>query len=446
MRLSPESTDSLHLAAPAGERVIGHAEPVTDDLPRAKFSFWDKTRFAESIFWQKWYAAFRGVWPVYLAVHLAIFVISCLAFLFSAQDFSGNVLPVASLWQQWQHWDANFYVNIATQGYTTRQEMAFFPLYPLLVRGVMFVTHNPIIAGILVSNMAELVMFTVLYRLVEEEFGKERSYYTVLYFAIFPSAFFFSGIYTESLFLCLSVLTFYQLRHGRWFLAGICACFASFTRPDGIYLIIPFCYEYLSRIWQQQDLSLRAFLVRKRMLAFLKGIRWDICFGVCFFGGILLFMIYGLVHDHDLLAFVHAHKYWTRQTAFPGWGMLKSAWAVLNHGFLSFTGLHNLLELGTDAFVLLIIVLMFVGPWKFSPKLWGYGFYSLALFLYFQSVPVAGTFPLESMERFLLEVFPAFILFSSLSKYRSVHLSYCLVASALLFFMLAQFLTHHWIT
>jgi hypothetical protein len=59
-------------------------------------------------------------------------------------------------------------------------------------------------------------------------------------------------------------------------------------------------------------------------------------------------------------------------------------------------------------------------------------------------VPVSGLLPLESMERFLLEIFPLFILFSSLSKYRTVHLSYCLVASGLLVFMLTLFLTNHW--
>ncbi len=444
MRLLPESTNTLDPAVSTAEKVTEHLEPASADLPPAQLSFAGKKRFGESAFWQKWSTAFKDILPIYLAVHLIIFIISCLAFLLVSKDSSRQIQPLYILWQQWQHWDANYYVGIATLGYTNRQVMAFFPLYPLLIRGVMFVTHSPDVAGLLISNIAEMAMFTILYRLVAEDFGKERAYYTVLYFAIFPSAFFFSGIYTESLFLCLSILTFYQIRHGRWFLAGICACFASLTRPDGMYLAIPFCYEYLSRIWQQQNLSLQAFLVRKQMVTFLKGIRWDICFGLLFFGGVLLFMAYGLVHFQDFLAFVHAHKYWGRHTSFPGVGILRSVGSILHQGFLSYIGLHNMLEFGTDLFALVMIVLMFVGPWKFEPKLWAYGIYSLTLFLYFQMVPVSGLLPLESMERFLLEVFPIFILFSSLSKYRTVHLSYCLVASGLLVFMLTLFLTNHW--
>lgn len=444
--LLPDPMDNIHLTISTSKDVAGNAKEVvqTDFAPIEPFP--RKKRISESIFWQKWYPTCKSILPIYISIHLAILAISCFAFLFVTPDLSAHILPVATLWKQWQHWDTNFYVRIATQGYVDRQTMAFFPLYPLLIRGVMVVTVSPIIAGMIISNIAELLMFIVLYRLVEEDFGKERAFNTVLFFSIFPSAFFFSGVYTESLFLCLSVLTFYQIRHGRWLLAGLVACFAGLTRPDGVYLAIPFCYEYFSRIWQQQNLSARTIFARGRFVGFLKGIRWDILSCLLFLGGVALFMAYGHDHFQDMLAFVHAHAYWSRYTAFPGWGMLTSMWAILHHGIFSFTSMRNVLDLGTDVFVLLMILLSFVGPWKFPPRLWGYSIYSLVLFIYFQLVPVTGLFPLESMPRFLLEIFPAFILLSGLGKYRTFRMSYCMVASALLFFMLAQFLTGHWIT
>lgn len=444
--LLPDPATSIHSIASSGEDIAREPKEkahIDFSTPAPASS---NRRFSESAFWQKWSSAFKSILPIYISIHLAIFVISCFAFLFTVKDLSGDVLPVATFWEQWRHWDTNFYLQIATQGYVNRQTMAFFPLYPLLIRGLTFVTTNPIISGMLISNVAELFMFVILYRLVEEEFGKERAYYTVLFFSIFPSAFFFSGVYTESLFLCFSILTFYQIRRGRWLAAGLCACLASLTRPDGVYLAIPFCYEYFSRIWQQQNLSARLVFAQGQFIRLLKGIRWDIFSGLLFVGGVALFMAYGYDHFQDMLAFVHAHAYWNRHTAFPGWGMLKSAWAILNHGIFSFTTMRNVLDLGTDLFVLLMIVLIFVGPWRFSPALWGYGLYSLVLFVYFQLVPVGGLFPLESMPRFLLEIFPAFMLFSALSKYHTLRLSYCMVAGALLFFMLAQFLTGHWIT
>ncbi len=203
MRLLPDPTDNSPATITVGDDVVRNTgEMAQSDFPRTE-AFVARKRFTEGVFWQKWYGSLRSILPIYISVHLAIFAISCFAFLFVTKDLSGQVLPVATFWDQWRHWDSNFYIQIATQSYTNRQEMAFFPLYPLLIRGLMVVTRNPIIAGMLISNVAELVMFVVLYRLVEEDFGKERAYNTVLYFSIFPSAFFFSGVYTESLFLCL---------------------------------------------------------------------------------------------------------------------------------------------------------------------------------------------------------------------------------------------------
>ena len=454
MQLSPEPADNIHFVVSKELEATRHTEeragidpPLEAESEQGQESVLvSRKRFVERAFWRDWSAALKAILPIYIAVHLALLAISCLAFMFIDKDFSGQIMPVATLWQQWRHWDSNFYIAIVTEGYAKLQYMAFFPLYPMLTRGVMTVMGDPVLSGLLVSNVAELVMFTVLYRLVEEDFGAERAYHTVLYFAIFPSAFFLSAVYTEALFLCFSTLSFYQIRRGRWLLAGMFAACAGLTRPDGMYLVIPFCYEYLSRIWQRRGLSLHAILTKGQIFELLKGLRFDVLFGLCFLGGLILFMAYGLVQFHDPLAFMHAHSYWSRIYVVPGWGMLRSLWAILHHGFLSFTTMRNVLDLGMAVFILLLIVLSFIGPWRFPARFWCYGLYALILFIYFQLVPVAGDIPLESLSRFLLEIFPAFILLSALSKYRTIHLSYCLVAGALFFFLLTQFLTGHWIT
>lgn len=458
MQLSPEPADNIHFVVSkeleatgrTGERagidppLLPESEPGQESILAQSLE--GKKRFVAREFWRRWSATLKAVLPVYIAIHLALLAISCLAFMFINKDFSGQIMPVASLWQQWRRWDSEYYIAIATQGYARLQYMAFFPLYPLLMRGVMTAVSDPVLAGLLVTNVAELVMFTVLYRLVEEDFGADRAYHTVLYFAIFPSAFFLSAVYTEALFLCFSTLSFYQIRRGRWLLAGIFAACAGLTRPDGMYLVIPFCYEYLSRIWLRRGLSLRAVLIKGQIFALLKGLRFDILSALCFLGGLALFMAYGLVQFHDPLAFMHAHSYWSRIYVIPGWGLWRSLWSILHHGFLSFTTMRNVLDLGTALFILSLIVLSFIGPWRLPARLWSYSLYALVLFIYFQLVPVAGNIPLESLMRFLLEIFPAFIFLSALRKYRTIHLGYCLVAGALLFFMLTQFLTGHWIT
>jgi len=109
--------------------------------------------------------------------------------------------------------------------------------------------------------------------------------------------------------------------------------------------------------------------------------------------------------------------------------------------------MRNLIDLGADLLVLALIVLGFIGPWKLPKNLWVYGIYAALPYIYFQLFPIGGSilYPLESMSRFVLEVFPAFIVLAGMSKYRTLHQSYCLVSGAILFFLLTQFLTGHWV-
>lgn len=507
MRLPADSPDNVHSSVPVGEKLASFpAEEIHLDLsptpdgdmteitlPQARTDL-DQQRKTlqkspateplpgkEPYFnrrsWQNWYSALKSILPIYISVHLALFAISCLAFLFLTQDFSKQVMPISTLWEQWYHWDTAHFIKITLHGYYNLLHMAFFPLYPLLERTGMVVTGDPFTAGLLLSNVAELVLFTVLYRLVKEDFGGDRAYHTLFYLAIFPTAFFFSIAYSESLFLCLSTLTFYQLRRGRWWQAGLCGFLATLTRPDGLFLLIPFCYEYLCRLRERQDgifkdgsptsgeqepeaklrlyaggtvearldRSRPAIFSREQLFGLLKSIRFDVLCGLCMPMSIVLFMIYGWLQFHDPLAFVHAHKAWNRYFHVPGWGVLKSLYVMLHNGLLSFLTLRNALDLGTDLLMFVLIMLSFVGPWRLPKRLWGYSLYAATLFLYFQAFPRTGSTPLESMSRFLLELFPLFIILAGMRKNRTLHLGYCMLAGTLLFFLATQFATNHWV-
>src|SRR5579883_1215477 len=159
--LSPDGVTSGH-----GETDLllqaGHAKASRARVPSGRIPF------SLRAFWQQWAPAIQAILPVYLALHLGIFLINCLAFLFVVPDSSALILPVSTLWQEWLHWDAAHFIRIAEHGYTELYQMAFFPLYPLLERGVMTVTQDALIAGLLVSNVAEFILFVVLYRLIAE--------------------------------------------------------------------------------------------------------------------------------------------------------------------------------------------------------------------------------------------------------------------------------------
>ena len=379
----------------------------------------------------EWLEALKKVLPIYIALHLAFLVLTCLAVLLLLNEGSSNALPLSTVWRSWWQWDARHYTYLATQGYTDWWRTAFFPLYPLLERGGMIFTRNPLTAGLLISNLCGLVMLVVLYRLVEEDFDSERAYRTVLYLSVFPTAFFFAAPYTESLFLCLTLLSFYFMRRGSWWLAGVFAFLTTLTRVTGFFLLLPFCYEYLRQ---------HHFKARK--------IRLDILSSLLIPAAFALFALYCYSLFHDPVPFMRAEGViWSRELHDPSYGIIRAIDAIGRaDGVLSFTALRNILDLSQVLFILVPLVLIFVGPWKFPRSYWVYGVYAVVLYITLQLHPVEGDFPLQSVPRYMLELFPVFIVLAGMGKYRLFHLIYLSVSLSILFFLLVQFVTNHWIT
>jgi len=67
----------------------------------------------------------------------------------------------------------------------------------------------------------------------------------VLLTAFAPMAFFFSAVYTESLYLALSLGVFWFARHGRWMWVGVLGALAAATRSTGVLLLLPVLVLYL---------------------------------------------------------------------------------------------------------------------------------------------------------------------------------------------------------
>src|SRR5947209_16295857 len=101
----------------------------------------------------KWLNALKNILPIYISVHLAFFVITCLAALFVIPDFSWKAFPIDTLWQSWNRWDSLHYSYLATHGYTDWWRTVFFPLFPLLERALAVITHDPFIAGLIIANV-----------------------------------------------------------------------------------------------------------------------------------------------------------------------------------------------------------------------------------------------------------------------------------------------------
>jgi Dolichyl-phosphate-mannose-protein mannosyltransferase len=150
-------------------------------------------------------------------------------------------------WDTFTRFDSGWYYGIARTGYDAstavaggRSNIAFFPVYPMLMRhvGRLFgrTAGDVYLGGIVVSWLSFVLAMIALYYLAKLDLPARRAERAVLLTAIFPFAFFFGVVYSESTFLLFTVLAFYLLRTRRWVLGGLAGAVASATRVTGIMM------------------------------------------------------------------------------------------------------------------------------------------------------------------------------------------------------------------
>ena len=143
----------------------------------------------------------------------------------------------------WANFDGVHYLSIAQNGYIS--EAVFFPLYPLLIKMFgLILGGNYFLASLFVSNTAFLLAVILFYKLIKLDTDAKRGTEAVLWLLIFPVAFIFGAVYSESLFLLLLVASFYFARKKNWGLAIIAAFFLCITRVVGVFIIPALIYEY----------------------------------------------------------------------------------------------------------------------------------------------------------------------------------------------------------
>ena len=287
--------------------------------------------------------------------------------------------PVVDVWARW---DSDWYVQIAQHGYIwPSSRPAFFPLYPLLVGplGHLLGGHT-VLAGVVVSLAACAGSFVLLDKLALLKLGEEGARRALLFLAIFPTTLFLGAVYSESLYLMLSLAAFLLAERGRFWSAGVAGGLAALTRPVGLALVPALAIL----AWRSPD--------RQRALSGVATIP-------------LLFSLYPLVLwlwiGHPL-AFLAAQKgIWRRH--FSGWGPFG--------GFVEGIEQHAV----KDVLVALVLVVLAFVAWKKLGAAYGtYALVSLALPLSWPS----DTHALWSIARFGLVLFPIVLTLAALSTTR----------------------------
>jgi hypothetical protein len=338
----------------------------------------------------------------------------------------GNVLGAPAV-----RWDSIHYLAIAEHGYARASDTAFFPLYPLLIRALGFMLGSDPLAAVAISTVSFLIALTLLHRLTELELGRQAADATVLLVALAPLSFFFTAVYTESLFLALTLGAVYFARRERWPLAAALAAVAAVTRVPGALLVIPLAIMYL-----------RAYRRPGRRLGWLLLVPGAL-------GGYL-----GYLAARGFGAFAPLTEQTSAEHQHRLTGPIET---VLAAARAAASGLHSLdvgyqptlggpFAAGTESILLLavlgIAVLALVVAFRRLPL--AYGFYAAAALLVCIYSPVAGQ-PLKSLDRYTLTIFPLWMAAGAwISERRAVRVT-LFVSAGLLAFWTFQFATWSWV-
>jgi Gpi18-like mannosyltransferase len=168
-------------------------------------------------------------------------------------------------------WDAQWYLFIADNGYIStpqtneeKKAYAYFPLYPFLIHTISYVTHNPINAGLTINLIAAAFASLYLYQISSLVDKTLEPLDTVIFWLVNPAIIFFLSIYNESLFFALSTAALYYWMKHKFPLALVLAIIATWTRYQGVLLIVPFMLFILNETQLLSHLSLRR-LSRKKV-------------------------------------------------------------------------------------------------------------------------------------------------------------------------------------
>jgi Dolichyl-phosphate-mannose-protein mannosyltransferase len=199
------------------------------------------------------------------SVAAMVLAIKVLVLIFGAMAFEiGNderVRSLDKLLDIWNQWDGHQYLLVAQQGYAAsgdrRLALAFFPLYPWLIRLATYFVHDAVRGAFLISTVASVAAGIILGRLVAIDHPRPVAWRAVWFMFIFPTSYFMHTDYSEGLFLALVLWSFLAARRERWMESGIAGALAALSRPNGILLVPALGAEAIAHLWHARRFDWR---------------------------------------------------------------------------------------------------------------------------------------------------------------------------------------------
>ncbi len=330
--------------------------------------------------------------------------------------FLGDAPPLAA---PFLRWDAHWYTYIAAQGYDEKS-VVFFPMLVFFIRALNGLGLSHAVSGLLVCNLFAFLSFAVMHAAFHRDFPPRTADRALLAYAVMPTSFFLNSVYTEPLFLTFTLACVYYARRQLWLPAGICAALAALTRNIGVCLSFFVAYELY--LHSRNDRRLSA----------------DYCSPFLAPAALLGYIAYNAFSFGDPLAFVHSQQVWGRSFGWPpdnyirNWDLLGVLWPNTQAG------------IALDAFMVPAGVVG-LGAATLSRRHHIPASYLIVGWLWLM-IPLYSTssfLPLYSMSRFLLVVFPLYLVCAGMPK--AIFACFLIVDALLLSLCTVLFVNWYWV-
>lgn len=328
--------------------------------------------------------------------------------------YAGGVLDFSN------HWDGQHYIYLSENGYTNHGDEAnfivFLPFYPVLIKIFNLIINNSLTSSVLVSNIAFVLAGIFFYKLLRLDYSEKLSSFTVLLMAIFPTSYFFSSSYPESLFFLLFCLSFFT-SDKKPILSGLFSSLANLTRPFGVFLLPSLGVEFLKK--------------GKRTTRILT-------LALFFALSISIYMLINYSVYKDPFAFQKILRdHWQKSFAFP-WQSIYQSWrvAVLSKNWGDYRIFVGFAEAITSTIAWIFVPLAFYK--KFKIRLSYAIYYLLGVTLF------TSTGFILSAPRYILSLPPFFIILAKVLKSKISKAVWITASTALLFYLTSICIKGQW--
>lgn len=309
-------------------------------------------------------------------------------------------------------WDSFWILDIVRKSYYLRETEAianvvFFPTYPFLIKIGTFLIHDDIFVGWLISVFSLFFALIFIKKLIKEFFPEIDYLETIIFLLIFPTAYFFNAVYTESLFLLLSVATIYYAKKDQKYLVASLGFLAALTRVTGVLLFIPVVWYLL----EKNKFNFKQIIKAKNLYIFAIPL------------GLFSFFLFHYLKFDNFLLFFDIESAWGR------------SFKINKDHFISSNPVAITNLILDSSFVIFALIMTFF-TWKKIDK-------GLAMYMFATILVAISTGTLMSIGRYILTLFPMYMIGASM---KNIYEKFAwLLFSCMLFTLYTiLFVNHYW--